>query len=469
VKSCRAFGSAGTEGQSIVLRDAWQDLEETIYLEPWSVGTGTFEFPIAVLGVNDQGVAISTGQQIIAALNFATAAGVQLAIGAVPEGIKLWPTEVRNTSVAEVIRLSSRLHPDWVPWINHASFPPVFSITPRTTLATRLINLTGGTVTDFNMTRRDDLKPAAVRLTYTNATIIDGVTYRDGILDQYPAGGPVKGPRLLSAVVELAGGQMQFQKSRIQTIELPESQDSAKDYLRKKFPALKDVRDEAFNVTKWDRTLIEEDEDDHPEPINPRARRLEVDDVDELPRELLRGTIEDWMQKKVGKVRIECDIKATGGATAEEKKKIRAAESLLAFTVTATNAVTKIYKGVTQWVAPEKAPVGIAQAVYQALSSYQYEGSVTVKDFDVAATRYHGTKLNLTGGRGEWGSMGALVHSAEFDIEGGTMTIHSGPSPHLAAEDFLELQRLLRGRPVQWMGENERTSNELGAEQDPGS
>lgn len=464
-KSPQPSADGNSEGQSIEIVDAWQDLEDTIYQEPWAVGTGSVMLPIAVLGVaSGTGAPITTSQQITEAVNYAASVGVGIAMGSVPTGIPLWPSEVRNVSVAEVIRLSLRFHADWVPWIDHSTGTPTLNITPRASLATRV--LAAADLQSANIVRRDDLKPACVRIVYLNATIIDGVTYRDGIVDKYPAGGPDSGPRVLSNVIELAGGQMQFQKSRIQTRTLPTSQATAKVWLKKKFPHLKDVADAHFNVTEWAKELVE-DTDDLPDPINPRAARLTVADADDLPRELVRGTIEDWMRKKVGRVRITASIAPAAGATAAEKAAIR--KGTPAVTVTATNAVTKIYKGVTQFTAPEQAPVGIAQRIYESLEAYQHEGSVTFEAEDAPATRYHGTALNITGGPGSWSTMAAAVNQATIDIGTGRVSLSVGPAPFVSAEDFLELQRLFRGRPPTWMSQAERTSNELGAENDPGA
>jgi hypothetical protein len=464
-RSARPSADGSIEGQSIEIRDAWHDLEETIYQEPWSVGSGSVMLPIAVLGVaSGTGARITTSQQITEAVNYAISTGVAIQLGSVPTGILLWPTEVRNISVAEVIRLSLRYHADWVPWIDHSTGPPTLNFTARSALTTRALD--AADLSSVDIVRRDDLKPAAVRIVYLNATVIDGVVYRDGIVDKYPGGGPDSGPRVLSTVIELAGGQMQFQKSRIQTRILPTDQASAKTWLKKKFPHLKDVDPAHFTVTEWEKELVD-DADDHPDPINPRAERLEPADADDLPRELVRGTIEDWMRKKVGRVRISVSIKSAAGATAAEKAAI--AKGTPPVTVTATNAVTKIYKGITQFTAPEAAPTGIAQRVYESLSSYQYDGSVSFEAEDAPVTRYHGTALNITGGASGWSTMAAAVHQVSVDIGRGRVSLSVGPAPYVSAEDFLELQRLFRGRPVTWMSQAERTSNELGAENDPGS
>lgn len=467
VKSRPAWGRSSGEGQIIRIADAWQDLEDTVYMEPWAIGTGSTDYPMAVLGVDSSGSAITSGEQIEEAISYAISAGVNLQLGAVPAGLPLWPSEVRNVSCAEVIRLSLRFHPDWVPWIDHSTTPPTFNVTARAALDVRTLNLSGtGDVESFSIQRRDDLKPESVRIVYANATIIDGVTYRDHVIDKWPAAGPDEGPRVLSSVIELAGGQMQFQKSRIQTRTLPTDQATAKAWLKLKFPHLKDVPDAHMAVNGFLKELVEEAEP-HPDPVNPRAERMEVTDATDLPRELVRGTIEDWMRKKVGKIRISASVRPAAGASAASKAAI--AKGCPAVTVTATNAVTKIYKGVTSWVAPETAPAGIAQAVYESLEAYQFEGDVTIVTDDVSATRWHGSALNLTGGLGEWATMKALIHQASVDIESGSVSLSFGPAPYLAAEDFLELQRLLRGRRPTWTSQEERTSNELGAEFAPGS
>lgn len=468
VASRPVYGRAASEGQVVRIVDAWQDLEDTIYQEPWAVGVGSVDFPIAILGIDDLGDAITTGEQVEAAINYAITAGVDLQLGGVPAGLPLWPAEVRNISVAEVLRISMRLHPDWVPWIDHATTPPTFHVTPRADMTEKTVSVAGaGDVDSFEIERRDDLKPDAVIITYQNATIIDGVTYRDTIKDKWPSGGPDSGPRVMSALIELAGGQMQFQKSRIQTRTIPTADgDAARNWLKLKYPHLKDVPNEDIDIVSFARTLIDEAET-LPDPINPRATRLVPDDETDLPRELVRGTIEDWMRVKVGRVRLDIVIQPEVGADASSILAIQ--KGCQPLTVVATDAVTKIYKGVTHWVAPEAAPEGIAQAVYEALASYQFQGRVTLVREDVTADVWHGRKLNILGGLGEWITMDAAIHQSSFDIDSGTVTLTFGPAPYLAAEDFLELQRMLRGRTPTWMSQDERTSNELGATDDPGS
>jgi hypothetical protein len=471
VNSLPHSASDADESQEIQIVDAWQDLEETIYKESWSAGPGSVMLPIAILGRKSNGAACTDAEQIEEAVAYAAAAGVAIQMGSIPTGLPLWQSEVRNVAVAEVIRLSLRFHPDWVPWIDHSTSPPTLNFTARGSMTARVIDIGDGDTANVSITRRDDLKPDAVQILYLNATIIDGVTYRDWIEDKHPSGGPSSGPRVISNVIELAGGQMQFQKQRVQTRHIPTTHAEALTWLKKSYPQIKDIPEGhyAVRMTAPTKLVPGDDEADIPEPINPRAHFIHVDTVDELPRELVAGLIEDWMRRKVGRVIVYFDVHISPAATAAERKLLEPLAAMGHKTITGTNAVTKIYKGITQWVEPEDAPAGIAAAIYNSLSAYQYEGSITTVMEDVGGDRFHGCKLNIVGGRSEWASMAAMVHSVSFDIASGTTTIGVGPAPFLAAEDMLELQRLLRGRGATWMSEQERTSNELGAESNPGS
>lgn len=467
VRQMPAFGRGPREGQSLVIEDAWQDLEDTIYQEEWAIGAGVKEYPMAVLGLDKYGDPISTGRQIRDAIQFAAGAGVDIQLGTVDDGVILWPSEVENMSCAEVIRQQLRWHPDWVAWLDYQTNPPTFHCRAPEHATLRSVSVAGdGWVKDFSVVERKDRVPRSVRIIYRTATVIDGTVYRNTVTDLYPVGGPEKGPRVMSAIVDLAGGQMQFQKSRIQTRTLPDSEGEVLAWLKKKFPQIEDVPSGGVTIGDFSKVLVP-DSEDHAPPVNPNATRLNVDDADDLPRELVRGQIEDWMRRKVGKVRVKFSLTVGGGVTEAQRKALEKIPTDIV--VTATNAVTKIYKGVTQWSPPEQAPVGIAQAVYSSLEAAQFEGAVTIKGMEIPTGRWHGCALNITGGRPEWATMKAPITQVSFDVDAGELTASFGPPEFLAPQDFLELQRMLRTRPVRWWSKDERSSNELGAENAPGS
>ncbi len=468
--------SPKSEGHDFYVSDAWQDLEETIYQEPWAVGDieGGVLFPRAVLGIDASGERITTGAQIAAVIAYAATQGVAIQAGVIEAGHTLWPEEVRNISCAEVIRLSLKFTLDHVPWIDHSTSPPTLNVTARADMPLREIPLDGsGAATLVNYRRRDDILPESVRIIYETAQNIGGSIFRDAIIDKWPADGPDGGPRCLMSTVELAGMGMQFQKSPVQVRALPASQATGKDYLRAKFPQIKDVPDAAFKITQWDKTLVpepDEDEEAHElTTINPESKRLQAEEIEHLPNELVRGVIGDWMRVRIGRVHLGFAVQATNSATDAHLQLLATLPP--GFSVVATNAETKIYHGMTQWESGENAPAGIAQAVYESMTAaYEHQGRIILKEGEAGAIRYHGTKVRLTGTADPGlAAMSAIVHSVDLDITTGETEIGFGAPPHLAPDDFLELQRNLRRRPATWWSKKERTSNKLGVDDKPGS
>jgi hypothetical protein len=466
--------SGAVEGQSLEISDAWADLETMVYQEPWALGSGSVLLPRAVLGIGWNSVSeewerITAGAQIREVINYAIANGVDIQLGSLPTGELMIPSEVSNVTCVEMLRACLKLHPDWIPYLDHSTTPPTFHVVPTGTATAASFPVDGsGQVEAFQVVHRTDLLPDSVRVVYELATTIDDEVYRNVVVDKFPVSGPDAGPRVIMATIPLAGMQMQIQKSRIQTRTIPTGTGAAADaYVIKRFPAMAAVDPDHFVVTQWDRTVVA-DPDPMPDPISAQAPKVALDDPDdpdELPRELLKGTLEDWMRRKSGTVRIDMKVVPLAGATDAERAAIKSLPC--GFTVTATNATTKIYKGISQWVAPETVPTGIAQETYQAiLAAMTYQGTVTLTDADVGATSYHGRNLSLTGGPAAWATMKAPIHSVDFDVVNGRVEIGFGPIPALAPADFLELQRILRFRPSKWWSfgpDGERGSNQIGA------
>jgi hypothetical protein len=462
------YGTINDEGQVIVVEDVWGQLERTVYQESWNYGSTSVMIPKAVFGLDYTGDPVTVDTVIANVIAYAESVGINISAGTLPGGEIPVPFALDNVMCSEVIMAALRLHPDWMPWIDHTTTPPTLNVTPIAT-ATELTYAVNGSaeIPDFSVIKRDDLLPASVRIFYDFAASEDvgGVPeiQRKGVVDKYPTGGPDSGPRVLSAIIPLQGMQMQIQKSRVQTRVIPTgpAAEGVKEYIQKKWLHLKDVDPDHFTVDGFE-LFLAADTEAHPDPISARAPRLVPTTVSEIPRELVRGSIEDWMRKKVGRVNIQCGISAAAEATEAELGQI--AKETPPISVIATNATTNLYKGITQWTAAEDVPVGIAQAVYQAIhSASQYQGSITVAADDIPTTRVIGKKLNLSGGVTAWLTMGAPIHAMDWDVDKGTAKISFGPNPSLAPTDFLELQRIIRGREPTWMSSEERTSNQHGA------
>lgn len=457
-----------SEVRTLDLADAWLDLEQIIYQEDWAAGLTTVMYPRAILGRNSAGTRISTGQQIRDAVTYAITQGASMTLGTVADGETLWPSEIRNQSCESVIIGEMRFHPDWIAWLDHSTSPVTFHARPKADLDSEAADIADEDVGAFTYAEVKRTVPRGVVITYESANTVDGEVYRATYQD---TAGETTGRRIATAMVDLEGMNVSYQKSRIETRTLPTNGATMTAWMKLKYPELAVIPDAAFIFGNVSFAL--EPLGAQPPPVNPIAQRLAVAAAAELPRELVKGSIEDWMRKKAGRVVVKYDLDFTRpGATppTEEQKKIIENFKGLGKTisVTATNAITKTYKGVTSYTAGEGRPEGIAAAMFAAATEQQYEGSVTISKEDVPAGRWHGKKLTLANG-GEALFSGAVIHSATMDIEAGTMTLSFGPLGWLSAGDFLDLQRILNKRPVMWMSAAERTSNELGSELTAGS
>jgi hypothetical protein len=467
IRAIPKSAASGYEGQDYLVEDAWADLERTVYQEFWNTGTTAVLLPRCFLGVDYLGNRITLAQQITEALNFAIAAGVDLQVGSVPTGMLLWPTEVDGMSCAEVIRTSLRYHPDWIPWIDHTTTPPTFQVTPRSTATALAVPVTD--CMDLSVTEIQDRLPDVVRICFITANEVDGVVSRAVTVQKHPTtiGGsasPDSGPGVLSTTIDMEGVRASYQKQQIKTRTLPTDAASCKAWLKKKYPAIKDVPDAAFDIAAFDAELVTDGET-NPPPINPNAERLAAATLADVPRELVAGSIHEWMRRDVGQVRISFFLGTTGSATEDEKKLLAAVPT--GITVTATDAVTKTYKGLASYSAGESIPSGVAESYYNTIrNGCRFEGDITILT-DAVSPPWHGKKLNLTGGVSGWATMAAPIHGVQWDAQTDEARISFGPTPDYSVQDFMEFLKLLRKRRANWISTAARISEEIENENGP--
>jgi hypothetical protein len=462
-------GDDSSESVRYVVEDVWAELERITYQEAWQIRqpdyVGPAFLPTVILGISANGVRINVGQQITEALTFAAARGAALTVGSVPAGMMLWPSKVVGMSCAAVIRECLKYYPDWIPWIDHSTSPPTFHVTPRASAQTAAIPVTDCRSVDVR--KMDDRIPTGVRICYITAGLIGDNVYRTLSVDQFPSVpaaarvAPAE-PGVIVTSVELAGMQVQIQKQQVQTRDLPTSEIGAIDYLKIKFPIIKDIPAGKINIAAWTTAVIPSSEDESP-PIDEKLVRMPGGSRTDLPRELVKGSITEWMRKKVGRVLVEMKVEAVE-ATDEQKAKIETLPK--SFTVVATDAVTKTYRGVSSFTAAEDVPVGIAQAFYEnLLAAARFEGQISIEDEEVYPGRLHGKKINLTGSAlGEWATMSAPIHRVMYDLKNGRTTVSFGPNPELSFNDFLDYLRLLNKRPHNVYTQAERAGDRLGDE-----
>ena len=463
IRQVAKSGIASNESHDYAVEDAWADMERTTYQETWQTATGAALVPRVFLGVAPNGDARTLGEQIEAAIDFAAASGISIQKGSIPAGLQLWPEEVDGISIAEVIRTSLRFHPDWIPWIDHSTTPPTFNVTPAATASTLTIPV--AECSDLTVTEIEDRLPDVVRIVYVTASQVEvegeAQISRTIAVDKFPASGADSGPGVLSVSVDLQGVKASIQKQQVETRKIPTDQAELKIWLKEKFPALADVPEAAFNVTVPTRTVIPDvPEVDLPPPINPNAVRLRGDTTADLPRELVRGVIHEWIRRKVGTVRVDFDIEPSETATVDQADLI--ARIPTAVSVTATNATTKTYRGLASWEDAENIPVGVAEAYHDTIrSGARFEGSISTPDAALAG--WHGRKLRLTDGATAWATMDAPIHAIRWDAHTMAASVSFGPTPTYAFQDFMEYLKLLRRRPVTWISAAERSGEEIGS------
>jgi hypothetical protein len=74
-------------------------------------------------------------------------------------------------------------------------------------------------------------------------------------------------------------------------------------------------------------------------------------------------------------------------------------------------------------------PAGLAAFLVGAQNWLPYEGTISLVEEDVGATRYRGTKVRISNSMPEFATMDALVESESLDIATGTTTINLGAPP----------------------------------------
>lgn len=459
-----ASGRSST--RDLFLADAWQDISSEIYQEEWGVGVGAHLFPRAVLGLDEAGVQITTGAQIGAVIDYLITRGVNIAKGTIAEGYGLWPSEVRNVTCDSIIVGEMRFHPDWVAWLDHTSVPPVFHARAKADLDAVTIDLLTDRVESRRWAEVKRNVPLGVEITYQSAAIIDGEPYRSYYID---AAGVTTGRRVSRAMLDLEGMQMQRQKTRIRTRDIPAEGDAEevvaaqKEFLIANIPQLGEL-DPALWTIKNFRTALVVDAAAHPPAISEKAPRLVPSDKSEIPRQLVNGQPEDWMRKKTGKITVTYDLEPVERNWAIQPRIAALEGKDLAFTITATNATTRRYVGVSSFTEGEGRPEGIAAALFAAATEQQFEGSITTAHDQIPPGRWHGKKLIIKKGL-ETIIPGAVVTTANISPQAGRITMSFGSMPHLSAGDLLDLQRLFNRRQPTWMSPEERTSNKYGAEE----
>jgi len=470
-----------SEGHSYLVEGPWAWLENTVFMQSWSIrnpafGTGdapatiTEKRPIYVLGEDMLGNPLTTGAVIREALEYAVGAGAPFQIGTILAGVYAPTQEGKALSCAEVVKNMLRWTPDAVAWFDYSTTPPTLSIVQRAALTAVSVPMVSDISESLEICARHDLQVPSVTLVYDQNALFGGKVWGGTAVDTWPASSNPQTPKALVLMLELAGQDGTSQSQPVVTRSLPGTGADASTILlwwRKRDAWLASLNIDDLEVIdgSWVGTL-------DAGQVDANGDNLPAWGLADLPNELVRGSITDWMQAaytelKAAKmtVAVKLSIDPTSLSvhyTPDQARLIRAwfnmdsPDPLLSnvlwkyASVTATNAVTQVYQVVTSAGGSEPMPPtgegGLANNFYDALATLHYEGSFSTVEAEVSRWIGLGNTFNLNGAgaRAAWATMNAVVQEVDLEAASGRTTIHFGPPEHLSPQDVLELIRGLR-------------------------
>lgn len=412
----------------------WWYLERLVYQQPWAiVGSSDVLKTHCLLNLTTTGGVMTTRAQIDDVLTLcADAASAEY--GSAPfqwtdtdlPALEVPSDEVRDVTCAEVIRKQLRWMPDAVAWFDYTTSPPTFRCKRRADLTEVDVAL-GDPVSVVSLVPRYDLQVPAVVLKFESTSTVDGATVADVSLQVYPPGSTGEEFGAMVATVDLLGGMASHATATISASALPTTDAGWWSWLQSKAPWLASTRVTLGAVQSVAR------------------QKTGAPAAAVLGNELVSGQVPGWIGATVQQETVT--IRATYSVTNHaESVTVEDQEEVFTVNIITTDASSGSYSSLTEFVAGETAPSGLAQALYDALNPLQWQGAVVFEEDDLSGTLAIGHAVNLTGGRAEWATMAAVVQTTEEDVDQGTTRVEFGPPQHLGPRDMLELLRVNRYR-----------------------
>jgi hypothetical protein len=438
ITGIRRSADPASESHTYTSSGPWHQLTRHIYRQSWVLkyvdGTPTYYTTSAIrTGQDLTGAKIPTDDVLAALIDYAiTDCGVNLQAGTIATGVDAPYDDLRDTTIAEAITRVLRWTPDQIPWVDYTTTPPTLNITKRSAAtAVDIAALDGATASNLDLVPRSDLVPGAVLLTYRW-----GGTDGTAVEDIYPAESTGTEENAIVATIDLdstPGTPGRYERQDVEVAALPTNIDGSGSttlaWWKERLPYLNDPR--------IDLKLVAD---------------VEPGTFPEYANELVKGTVPAWTGKEIASTQcyatIDYDLYDDSVHTNLIQRVIAQPVHL---TITLTNASTKQYKRWIQGVngTAEPQPVGLAHALYDSLSTVNYEGSVTVQQAECTDLAQPGRNtLNITGGLAAWATMAAVIQSVSHDLDTGRTTITVGPPQHLSPQDLAALVRNTRLRNV---------------------
>lgn len=431
--------AAAAEGISYEIAGPWYELRR-VYKQEWRVWSASTEAPAHVYQtrviLNWNGSAyLTSGAQIIAAVQYAIDKGAAVQIGTIDPGVFLNPSETRDMSVQQVIREMLRWTPDAACWFDYTTTPPTLHVRSQANLTAATIALGDYTTEEVSLVARQDLVRPGVEITFLKRVVITGSEETAGewaYAVPSTAGDP-DDPDALTLTIELRDERRTVLSETIDAEAWPTDLNS-KAWWKARLPGLAAYADADITITEAARPAI-----------------VVGELPGTLPRVLITGSIQDWMEDGDGDplqsvvelvtAKLTLSHKNGAGEVVVIKK-----DAKLAVRVTATDAEAKKYTSRSVDDPGEAVPTGLAASLYASWSVLHYEGAISITTDECTCAYRPGQKINLTGGRAAWAAMGAMVQQVTDVIDDGTTKIMVGPPGHLSPNEVAALMQMTRRR-----------------------
>ena len=460
-------GRPNAEGMDYVFHGvAWYALANIVYQQNWTMFAGgtavTAPQSRVNLFANLAGALIKTDAQITDALTWALGSTALFQAGSLPAGIYVPTEQGTDLTCAEVIKRALRWHPDAVTWVDYTTTPPTLNIGLRSALTPLNLAVAGLPASELDIVARNDLVHPVVSIKFSQVNTVNGQQTLAQLTQKYPTMASEDQLRALILSVDLAGVKSSFLQQAVTVAALPNTgltNAQMAAWFTAHCPELADGSVDPTSLT-YDTgtplTIVAINDDGTAagttDPISHVFTPAAV-----YGAELLDGAIADWMQVHSQLVLVTANFsykqssKDAAGNPVDHNLTKRAFQ----VKVLSTDANTGTYKSLGTTVPGDSVPTNLAQNFYSALAQLQYEGAFALEEAEVGTGGgpFSGRSLNLTGGRTEWATMAAMIHTVVEDLATGRTTLRFGPHTYLSPADFIAHLRATRQRVIPELAE----------------
>lgn len=482
----------GRSGLRYVLANPWWDLERLVYRQPFQYRTALGleeKWRSKVwLGTDDSGAREGTKPAVQRILDFAiTTCSVPMSYSLGEWGVLAPVTEATDQTCAALILQLLRWHPNVQIFWRYTDGTATLHCKKLSELAEVVVassNASAGAPqpVQCEVVPRTDLVPPCVVVKYERLNEFDDGEGGTSIFIEHhedkAGAGSEMSPGALIYTIELQGVRSSavVQPVRTRTVPAEFADDSDPDtpssavmqstarWYQSHVAPLKllprallrvDEHVLAFDTSE---TVEGADPEDAPEPP-PEG------EIEDYPRELVEGTIQEWMTGiKATPMIARGKFKFLGDEGDLTADQLRAARLVfghgLSGTATyhvrymGTDATTRRYRTLAGWSAAEAWPTGLAAAIYSELSTVRHEGRITLRGGTTPLTLLPGHRATLSGGPDASGP----VQRVSLDPATRRSSATFGWPGHRSAQDIHELQRASRANAMSATYDAERKS-----------